>query len=235
MELHTVLSPHIDLDFSRKYDRTHAERYFRKHREGLSRRLSNWRETSIARKALRLAGDPARVLDLPCGAGRFWPMLLERPGRVLFAADNSPDMLAVARESLPAGMAHRVRTFQTSAFAIDLADETVDCVFCMRLLHHIGDPKHRLALLREMRRVTRDTLVISLWVDGNYKARRRKRLEADARRESAEDGYQNRFVIDRPTAEAEFRQSGFEIASYVDFLPGYAMWRVYTLRKASQG
>ncbi|MDR0378612.1 MAG: class I SAM-dependent methyltransferase [Candidatus Accumulibacter sp.] len=218
----------VELEFSRKYDVRHAEDYCRKHRTGWARRLSHWREEWIARKALRRAGDPVWVLDLPCGAGRFWPMLLEKPERVLLAADNSPGMLATARHAQAQALT-RTRIFRTSAFAVDLDDESVDCVFCMRLLHHIGDAAHRFAMLREFHRVTRETLVISLWVDGNYKSWRRKRLEARRRREP--DDYQNRFVIERATIESEFRQAGFDPAGCFDFLPGYAMWRVYVLRK----
>ena len=124
-------------------------------------------------------------------------------------------------------MVRRVESFQTSAFAIDLKDSAVDAIFCMRLLHHIADPAHRLAMLREFHRVSRDTLIVSLWVAGNYKAFKRKRLE---RRRPAKDN-QNRFVVPRATVEAEFAQAGFDILGHRDFLPGYAMWRVYVLRK----
>ena len=65
--------------FSEKYSSDHAEQYFRKHQAGFWRRLSNWRETAIARKSLKIAGDPASVLDLPSGTGRFWSMLAEKP------------------------------------------------------------------------------------------------------------------------------------------------------------
>jgi len=41
----------------------------------------------------------------------------------------------------------------------------------------------------------------------------------------------NRFVVERETIEAEFRQAGFRIVGHLDFLPGYAMWRTYVLRK----
>ncbi|MDC6684605.1 hypothetical protein N4Q63_26405, partial [Leclercia adecarboxylata] len=99
--------------------------------------------------------------------------------------------------------------------------------FCMRLLHHIANPAHRLAMLREFHRVTRDTLIVSLWVDGNYKAWKRKRLE---RRRPAKDN-QHRFFVARPVIEAEFTEACFDILDRNDFLPGYAMWRVYVLRK----
>ncbi|MCF7201650.1 class I SAM-dependent methyltransferase [Pseudomonas oligotrophica] len=217
----------IELDFSRKYDRSHATQYLHKHQAGLARRLSHWRDQQLARWALKRAGEPDLVLDLPCGAGRFWPLLAEHPSRMILAADNSADMLAVARAAQPPEVVRRVESFQTSAFAIDLKDSAVDAIFCMRLLHHIADPAHRLAMLREFHRVSRDTLIVSLWVDGNYKAFKRKRLE---RRRPAKDN-QNRFVVPRATVEAEFAQAGFDILGHRDFLPGYAMWRVYVLRK----
>jgi hypothetical protein len=97
----------------------------------------------------------------------------------------------------------------------------------MRLLHHIEKPEHRLAMLREFRRVTRDTLILSLWVDGNYKAWKRARLEQRRRRKSVA----NRFVIPGVVAESEFRDAGFRVLGHYDFLPRYAMWRVYVLRR----
>ncbi|WP_313328248.1 class I SAM-dependent methyltransferase [Stutzerimonas balearica] len=219
----------IELDFSRKYDRDHAYQYLHKHQDGIARRLSHWRDEQLARWALTRAGEPDLVLDLPCGAGRFWPLLAEHPSRMIFAADNSADMLAVAQSEQPPEVVARVETFQTSAFDIDMHDSAVDSIFCMRLLHHVADPQHRLAMLREFHRVTRDTLILSLWIDGNYKAWKRKRLE---RRRPAKEN-QNRFVVPRGLVEAEFAEAGFDILGHRDFLPGYAMWRVYVLRKRS--
>jgi heme-degrading monooxygenase HmoA len=97
----------------------------------------------------------------------------------------------------------------------------------MRLLHHVGNAQDRAVLLREFHRVTRDSVIISLWVDGNFKAWKRKRAE----RKRQQEGYQNRFVLPVATVEAEFEQAGFRIQERLDFLPLYAMWRVYLLRK----
>jgi len=220
----------ISLQFSGKYDRQHAEQYLRKHREGLARRLSHWREEQLARKALTLAGDPTLVLDLPCGAGRFWPVLMEKENRVLIAADNSADMIDTARTYQPKTIQQGIRTLQTSAFDITLPDGAVDSIFCMRLLHHVGAAKHRIAILREFHRVTRDTVILSLWVDGNYKAWRRTRLERNRYWDTARD-VQNRFVLPVVQVVQEFEQAGFRIVGQIDFVPLYAMWRVYVLRK----
>ena len=226
-------TPPVELGFSRRSDRGHSEQYLERHQEGwgrrLSRRLSLWRDEQVARHALSLADDPGLVLDLPCGAGRFWPVLAEEPNRMILAAATSADMLAAARASQSADVVARVESFVTSASAIDLGANAVDCIFCIRLLHHIQSAESRRVILREFHRVTRDTVILSLWVDGNYKAWKRRRLE----RQRAEEGRieQNRFVVRRADIESEFHQAGFRILGHKDFLPGYAMWRTYILRK----
>jgi ubiquinone/menaquinone biosynthesis C-methylase UbiE len=223
----------IELDFSRKYDFEHAQQYLHKHQDGLSRRLSHWRDVQVARRALQMADEPNLVLDLPCGAGRFWPMLCEQPNRVILAADNSADMLTTARAAQTPEVVARVTSFRTSAFAIDLGANAVDCIFCIRLLHHIESAEHRLAILREFHRVSRDTVIVSLWVDGNYKAWKRQRLEARRAAQGRAAENQNRFVVAGSTLEDEFRQAGFNMLGHLDFLPGYAMWRTYVLRKVA--
>ena len=217
----------INLEFSNKYDSKHSEHYYQKHQDGLARKISHWRDVKLARKALEIAGNPQYVLDLPCGAGRFWPMLAESPNRKIVGADNSADMLEVAKTYCPPDIASRFVTMQTSAFAIDLPDGAVDSIFSMRLMHHIGKPEHRLAMLKEFHRVTKDTVILSLWVDGNIKAAQRKKLELkDPRGEN-----QNRFVIQAKQFEQEVAEAGFSVLDSLDFLPYYAMWRVYVLRK----
>lgn len=221
----------IKLEFSDKYDRNHAQDYFLKHQDGLARRLSHQRDEQLARRALALAGEPGLVLDLPCGAGRFWPLLAEKPNRVIIGADNSEAMIETACASQPPEVVARVRPLQTSAFAIDLPDNSVDSIFCMRLFHHIGEAAHRKTILSEFQRVSRDSVILSLWVDGNFKAWRRKKLEQRRSAKANKDSYQNRFVLPATTVEDEFEAAGFRIQERLDFLPFYAMWRVYVLRK----
>ncbi|MBN6791027.1 class I SAM-dependent methyltransferase [Pseudomonas fulva] len=221
----------INLEFSRKYDKAHAQQYFLKHQAGLARRLSHKRDEQLARRALMLAGEPGLVLDLPCGAGRFWPLLAEKANRVIIGADNSADMIETACAAQPPEIVARVRPLQTSAFAIELPDNAVDSIFCMRLFHHIGEAAHRKAILNEFHRVSRDSVIVSLWVDGNFKAWRRRKLEQRRGAEQGPGSYQNRFVLPTETVEAEFAAAGFRIQERLDFLPFYAMWRVYVLRK----
>jgi SAM-dependent methyltransferase len=217
-------------EFATKYDYQHARGYHAKHRRGLVRRLSDWREKEMAAKALAAIGQPRTVLDLPCGTGRFWPLLGAAPERTIIAADSSPGMLRVALENRPPELAGRLEALHTSAYAIALPDDAVDMVFCMRLLHHIGEPEKRLEMLREFHRVSRRWLLLSLWVDGNFKAWRRCRRDAA----EAVQGLRrpaNRFLVSRREIAREFSRSGFQIVGHYDFLPLYSMWRLYVLEK----
>ena len=230
-------SEEYGLEFSDKYSKSKANDYYIKHRNSIGRRLSDWWEHRMARKALAIAGSPRVILDLPCGAGRFWDLLAEDPERELYAADNSAGMVKVAGESHPPEIRNRFNLFQTSAFNIDLPDDSVDSIFCMRLLHHVGEPADRLRIYSEFHRVARESVCLSLWVDGNIKAMRRRKLDADRasgkkpRKRKRSKSFQNRFVQQKKVVEQEFAEAGFNIAGKVDFLPGYSMWRTYVLKK----
>lgn len=216
-----------ELQFSEKYDQKQSKAYLEKHQAGFWRMASNQREVTIARKALAIAGNPASILDLPCGAGRFWPMLVSTGAKELIAADYSPNMIDIAVSNQPPEIVSHFRTLQTSAFSIDLPDNAVDSVLCMRLIHHVGESDDRLRLLKELHRVARETVCISLWVDGNYQAYRRKKLEARRKKKS----YQNRFVIPAAEIEREFSTTGFRIKGQVNLIKYLSMWRIYVLSK----
>jgi ubiquinone/menaquinone biosynthesis C-methylase UbiE len=210
-----------------RYDRDQAKLYFEKHKRGFWHRLSNWFEEHMAGRALAMAGEPKSVLDLPCGAGRFWELLARIPNRQLMAADYSQDMINTALNFQPPHIVRRFKTFQTSVFDIKLPDAAVDCIFCMRLLHHISKEEARRKMFREFHRVSRDTVCVSLWVDGNVQALRRSRFH----RHRQTGQYHTRFLFNRSQIEPEFHQSGFNIVGYIDLLPGFSMWRTYVLKR----
>jgi SAM-dependent methyltransferase len=216
----------VHLPFSDKYTDEHSRQYFEKHHR---KKLSDRLEHRMAERALRLAGKPASVLDLPCGTGRFWSMLAADPKRELLAADFSAAMLDVAAQVREPALVSRFRLLQCSAFDISLPDRSVDCIFSIRLMHHIGEAVNRLAMLKEFHRVSRDTVVLSLWVDGSYKAWRRRNLDAKRRQQGEKSD--NRFIVSRAQFESECLAAGFEILGHVDFLPRLFMWRTYVLRK----
>ncbi|MCY1268643.1 hypothetical protein D9M68_224880 [compost metagenome] len=223
----------FELDSSGEHDHAHAELPPRPRRNSLTRRLADWREDLMVRHALRIAGEPNLVLDLPCGSGRFWPTLTRHPNRLVLAADDPPPRFDCPHANRPVEIVERICELHTPAFAIDLGENAVDAIFCMRFLHRLDGADRRLEILREFHRITRDTLIASLWVDGNYQAWRRKRMEQRRNPNGLGGRRPGRFVVPRAQIEREFHSVGFDILSHLDLLPGFAMWRVYVLRKTS--
>lgn len=188
----------------------------------LSPWFGRWRQRQIARRALKAAGEPNLVLDLPCGLGRSWALLAEHPNRFILAADPSREVLDRALAARSSLLVERVRGFQTSVLAIQLPENAVDSILCLHSLNRLSS-EQRLMALRELRRVTRDTLILSLPVDGNLEAWHWRRQQG-----GAGDAVP---PLRRDVLEDEFRQLGLQVLSHQDFLPGWAMVRTYVLRK----
>lgn len=210
------------------YSQTAAEKYHKHHSEGIERRFSNWLEVRAARKCLQKVGNPASVLDMPCGAGRFWPMLAEKADRRLMAGDYNVEMINTATSVQPAEVVKRFEVFQGSAFELELPDASVECILSMRFVHHLPESAQRLKLLREFHRVAQKSVVLSLWVDGNYKAWQHERM---VDRRGTRGKSHSRFVISRKVLEQEFHEAGFHIVDHIDLVPGFLMWRFYALEK----
>lgn len=99
----------VELEFARQHDQEHAQVCCGPTPRRL--RLAFWRDEHMVRNALKVAGEPGLVLDVACGAGRFWPVLAEHANRVILAADPSPDMLEHALTHHGGALLQRVKTF----------------------------------------------------------------------------------------------------------------------------
>lgn len=207
----------IELEFAERYDREHAQVCGDARPEGALRRLMLWREKRLVRRALKVAGEPGLVLDVACGAGRFWPVLIEHGNRVILAADPSQKMLDHAKTHHPAPVLARIQMFKSSVFSIELSENAVDSIFCMQLFHHVNDSEHRLAILREFHRVSRDTLILSVHVG----------------RPAGLCGENQRVVVSKNEIEAQFVQAGFSILKQYDVVPSCSLGRIYIVRKGA--
>ena len=208
----------VELEFARRYDLQHARVCQQPQSRGWVERLAFWRVEQLVRNALNVAGEPGLLLDVACGAGRFWPVLAEHGNRVILASDPSQDMLDHARVHHSQQLLERIKTFQSSAFTLDLSANAVDCMICMQLFQHIASPEHRLAMLAEFHRVSRDTVIVAVDSDSRH-------------RQLHPPGTGQPLLSHRVEVEAEFRQAGFTVLNQQEFMPGSALWRVYVLRK----
>ncbi|MDF9777401.1 class I SAM-dependent methyltransferase [Pseudomonas baetica] len=212
----------IELEIARRYDQEHARVCHQPQAPGLAWRLTLWREERMVRNALNVAGEPGLILDVACGVGRFWSVLAEHANRVILATDPSQDILDHARTHHPQSLLKRIKTFQSSAFKIGLSENAVDCIFCMQLFQHLTHSEHRLAMLGEFYRVSRDTVIVAVRLDSRFKGAR-----------PGVGGVPARPLPSKAEVESEFRQAGFRLLSHHDFLPGCVRMRVYVLGKTS--
>ena len=101
--------------------------------------------------AFHLLGDVhgKTVLDLGCGTGENLVPLVKRGAEVI-GIDISPELVELARERLGSyGLTATLR--DGSAYDTGLADESVDVVFSMALLHHLDLPSARKEIHRILR------------------------------------------------------------------------------------
>jgi demethylmenaquinone methyltransferase/2-methoxy-6-polyprenyl-1,4-benzoquinol methylase len=93
-------------------------------------------------------GSEGSVLDVATGTGAVAAELLRQKGCAVVGVDQSPEMLAAAREHLPAG----VRLVEASAESLPFEDRSFDGLTFTYLLRYVDDPA---ATLDELARVVR--------------------------------------------------------------------------------
>jgi ubiquinone/menaquinone biosynthesis C-methylase UbiE len=77
------------------------------------------------------------VLEYGCGDGLNTVILANHGARVI-AFDISKQLLALARKRVEANGCDGVQLMLGSAHALPLKDESVDIIFGMAILHHLG-------------------------------------------------------------------------------------------------
>ncbi len=208
------------------YQRGRAANYDVHHRKSLRNRLTSYREIQLLGQAIRDSGAPVTAMDIPCGTGRFWSAFQDNGIETLWAFDASENMLQVAagnrlKENYPSRLEYM------SAFDLSLPEKSVDFTACLRFFHHLANAGDRIALLEDLCKVTRQHIALSLWVDGNFRSRRKMQRSRPAGDRS---GYGGRVCRARAEVEAEFEQVGLTIVNQYDVWPRIAMWRLYLLK-----
>jgi SAM-dependent methyltransferase len=121
----------------------------------------NWREQHLIGELLaecRL--ERGSLLDVPCGYGRFAP-LFSRLGIQAFGIDLDLEMVRLAVGSQLGDSKERGAC--ASVFQLPFADDSFDGVICIRLLHLRYSDAERLAIFRELARVSRRFVIISVY------------------------------------------------------------------------
>jgi ubiquinone/menaquinone biosynthesis C-methylase UbiE len=195
--------------FGKKYkSKEYARYYSRKHKSSLMRRVSNFAERRMIRRALaRVHRERVfrSVLDCPSGTGRFIPVIRGFDA-TLVTMDTSADMLREGRRQF-ASFPTSPSAIAGSVFDIPLADHAVDVVLCSRLLHHIPERADRVKILKEFARVARVGVVFSFFDANSFRAWRRQRKEGRKGRLGGRHS-QSRSECDEEAHEAGLEPAG---------------------------
>ncbi|MFV1987224.1 MAG: class I SAM-dependent methyltransferase [Gemmatimonadota bacterium] len=163
------------------------------------RNLRKWR--TIEKALDELGGTVQRVVDLPCGTGRFTGALAGR-GLEVVGADISREMMAEAIGAL--GGLVRISGFvQADAERLPFRDDGLDCVISIRFMFHV-DPLTRVTILRELGRVARFQVV-------DYRHRYSYRYARWRARQRLGLTTQRLERVSRDGLELEFRDAGLRV------------------------
>ena len=199
--------------------------YERRRYRGLDQRIVHGREMRVLRRLFRLAGDgTGRVLDAPCGYGRFSALCLSRGG-TLVGADIALYMVRRALDASPAPGRHRGAAADFKA-GLPFKSGVFDVVFSMRLFHHIHDAEDRRRILSEFGRVAERWAIVSFYKMNAFHALQRvvrRRLFRKRRKIK---------MVRWPEFKADFEAAGFVLRKKKGLLPGLHAQHILLLEKA---
>ncbi|MCH8067738.1 MAG: methyltransferase domain-containing protein [Candidatus Marinimicrobia bacterium] len=135
-----------------------VERYAEKRYRSWDQRWLNKQEQKIVTtlfKDYKLCGA---ILDIPVGYGRFLPIL--REFGTIYAADWGfmPLVYQAKNVGISSGSVNGIAQF------LPFKSQSIDVIFCFRLFQHMHEQEERIAILKEFKRVSRNWIVVSVYI-----------------------------------------------------------------------
>jgi len=213
-----------DEPLSNSFKKQEVEDYERKRYRGLDQRLVQAREKRILRKILyRIGKEDALVLDVPCGYGRFSPLLWER-GLSLVSSDLSYHMVKRARKRDEESV--RISgVVADGILGLPFKQEVFDFILSMRFFHHLHQEEKRKAVLGEFSRVAKEWVILSYYQINPlhvFQRKLRRRIKKSKTRIK---------MLSREEFEREVEEVGFKIVHVFALFKGIHSQHIALLQK----
>lgn len=173
-----------------------------------------------------LEAPSGKVLDAPCGYGRFTRHLIAR-GWTPTVSDYAPAMVDYCQTAAKKTFGIDLPGAQGDLFGeLPFAPDSFDGALCVRMLHNTLDAERRILVFKALARVTRDWIVVTYYGDPlihQIQFAVRKKLAANPRETMA-------FVAQRQLAR-EAAAAGLKVVRDLAVLPGFHAQRIAVLRK----
>jgi len=153
--------PPLPKSYSRTWKSIDSVRKYAESRyKHLDQRLISQREIRLVDRVLmRISFPQQTLLDIPAGYGRFTQTFLEHDLDVTNADLNLYAALYQREQH------HEVaKSLVANVFHIPFPDNSFDIIFNFRLLQHIKSGEERRDILNELRRVTREWAIVSVYI-----------------------------------------------------------------------
>jgi len=117
------------------------------------------RDTKIITELLK--GEKGKLLDIPCGSGRFTEAM-QKIGFEVISADYSEDMISSTQKK------YNTPSVRADIYNLPFKDKSINNIMVIRLIFHYPEPRE---IIRELKRVTKKDGVIILNTLNKYSIR----------------------------------------------------------------
>lgn len=192
---------------------TSGRRYTQRRYSGFFQRIVARREQALAARLLDhpYAGCNGHIVDMPCGYGRFYPLLKEKKLRVS-AMDQSQAMVDICSEQH--GFADEDHAEQADVLKpLPARAAEASRALCVRLFQHLHHPELRIQALRTLG-ANRRQVVMTYYDDASlhyWSKRLLMRLKGKKVRVK---------MIRRADFESEVTQAGLRVVKRIKLFPG---------------
>jgi SAM-dependent methyltransferase len=202
--------------------------YEQKRYRGLDQRVVNSREQRIIRRILKkvIKGkvNGLKVLDVPCGYGRFTQALLTGQN-CLIDSDLSFYMVKRAVERGKDFQEFVLGAVADTKKGLPFKENAFDLLLSMRFFHHVHEGKDREAILHEFCRVSKEWVILSYYRANLIHQLQRKMRHKVKRKQT------HISIISSQRFKQEVIAAGFEIIKTYPVIKGIHSQWVAFLRK----
>ncbi len=146
-------------DFTKEGVKKYAKTRYRK----ADQKYVHRREEAILRSYLkRAAGGPGLILDIPCGYGRFSPLLLEFSSSII-GCDQSLSMVRHMQNQHPLSPNRLWGVVGDAVGGMPFKAEAFAGVVSIRLFQHLHERSEREAALKEFARLSQRFVILSYY------------------------------------------------------------------------
>ncbi len=191
-------------------DLAEVERYANRRYRTWDQRLISNREQALIKRLILENGLGGKILDVPCGYGRFHQLLSG------FGSVSAADLNHYAVVYYNKNICSDPKAIEASADDLPYADASFDGIFCFRLLQHMHEKHERVAILREFNRISRQWIIASFYLSSWLHIAHRKIIKMPSRI----------TMISKNDLVEEAQDAGLQLKVLRSVLPGLHAHRI---------